>query len=1152
VLNVGQNIEESQFVWLRTNIEFANCVVPNDRLRERLKRDALVTVGGINIGVFGMTTAMTEPVLSSDRYVPIARQYSALLRNNRKADVVIALTHLDKAQDRDILLLGKEGPDVIVGGHDHEKMAEPRLYKADADARTASVITITVSDDSGVVIQHEFRELNKPPDAAVNEVVNAWLEKHEQEFCRKEALPEHCLRKPLATIKERALVGEESKIRGTETSLGNWVTNIMRERCQAQVAFINSGSLRLNHDLEAGSQIRRRHIEELFEYPTKLRFIQITGAQLQEVVTHGVQQWPGSGRWLQVSGLAFRHTPDKVSDLTLLEDGKPPRSIGKDETLRAVTSHFLRDESGDGYAMLKSAKSIAECQAYEQEDLKDIVLKKLETEGQLEPYAAEGRICQEGSTCLAVASTAPVSSQTAAVAEPSSFVLFEMASANQKELSLTVPHNGKQFDLHFVTTKPSQALVDLKLGTFYSEQGDVLPVTLGLPDGNTKRDAQEQKDIRVNGGLLPFRVVVPPLPTDRKYTGMLMLQEHGKEALFVKILLSRPSPTVPPTLVVDRPAQTLTVTQKEAPIITITLRDKHKREPLRGITARLEQVTKAPPGGFDLKNNVDFLFNSRAVKDFTIWPPLMKNGQPLATEERSIPEGGQAEVQMKLKNLRAGEYLATLRFQAANSADDENQKLALTLHVRHSLWWAVVALAGALLFSYVSTKGVNFRWQRLALHKRIDDLNASWLRQEPPILPVVWALAMLRQAKDLSNRFWLASPDTIDARVTAVSALVGELDRVRQLRQDLGQTDWHPFVTVRAKAVLSRAVASLGSGPLDTQKSSQLQSTVTSLKIWFQNDQLKELYWKDVSATIQSLLAQVRPELVDEAARARIRALVDVLKSAAPSELDQMIIRECAYAHLKILWERRAAAEFLQLINFAYDQEPIEVLFQRADNAAWNRLKRQQEEGKLRIISPRADEIEPCNAYDPLLFRLDTGDRALNETFLVKHGLQYEWTFTLNRKEKWTLIRNRKAATSTPTPASTDNGKAATSTLTPISTEPQVVQYAPWQGTITPSVTIRYNGETVQVGGAPLDIGKSREFRWQEGFETTEILAFVVAALTAIATGLYAFYSNNDFFGSFKDYLFLVGWGIGVDQTKNFVQILQTYSTWPVKPKQPA
>jgi len=354
--------------------------------------------------------------------------------------------------------------------------------------------------------------------------------------------------------------------------------------------------------------MRRRHIEELFEYPTQLRFITLTGAQLQDVLAHGVQQWPGSGRWLQVSGLAFRHTPDRVSDLTLLEDGKKPRAIGKDETLRAVTSDFLRDKSGDGYAMLKSAKSIAECQAYEQEDLKDIVLKKLEAEGQIEPREVEGRICQEGSKCLAVASAALASSQPAAVAEPSAFVLFEMASANQKELSLAVPHNGKQFDLHFVTTKPSRALVDLKRGTFYGEQGDVLSVTLGLPDGNTSRDAQEQKDIRVNGGLLPFRLVVPRLPTDRKYTGMLMLQEYGKESLLVKILLSRPSPTTPPTLVIDRPAQTLTVTHKEAPVITITLRDKHKREPLRGITARLEQVTKAPPGGFDLKNNVDFLF----------------------------------------------------------------------------------------------------------------------------------------------------------------------------------------------------------------------------------------------------------------------------------------------------------------------------------------------------------------------------------------------------------------------------------------------------------------------------------------------------------------------------------------------------------------
>ncbi len=52
----------------------------------------------------------------------------------------------------------------------------------------------------------------------------------------------------------------------------------------------------------------------------------------------------------------------------------------------------------------------------------------------------------------------------------------------------------------------------------------------------------------------------------------------------------------------------------------------------------------------------------------------------------------------------------------------------------------------------------------------------------------------------------------------------------------------------------------------------------------------------------------------------------------------------------------------------------------------------------------------------------------------------------------------------------------------------------------------------------------------------------MLAAIIAIVTGLSMFYYNSPTFGSYKDYISLFLWGAGVDQGKNFLQAMQTYS----------
>ncbi|HWN41035.1 MAG TPA: bifunctional metallophosphatase/5'-nucleotidase [Thermoanaerobaculia bacterium] len=425
---LDQRIEQSQFRWLGSNVVFKKgedgtplVEAPN------LARTNVLVSGGIRIGFFGVTIP-TAGVAYVDEFkdpVETARELTAELRA-QGAEVVVALTHLRAEDDRRLLeTLGDAGPDLILGGHDHEKMAlevgRRRIFKADADARTATVVRLSVGRDGRVNVAHDFQALERMqvrPDPDVLQLVGDWQAKHEQQFCTQAGSPPGCLGE-IYGITRTLLEAEENKIRGSETSLGDWVADQMLQtmkECGAQAAFINSGSLRLNTDLPAGTRITRRHVEELFAYPTPLRLIRIDGATLQKVVDNAVQHWPGSGSWLQIAGMAYVHdTAGKPArnlarNLSLLGEGGP-RPVRPDETIVVATNDYLVDpEAGDqdGYTMLNVNQKEEGCAA-EDRDLKEVVEEALRAAGTsvfqgqgIEPKA-EGRICQpdDGRPCLA-------------------------------------------------------------------------------------------------------------------------------------------------------------------------------------------------------------------------------------------------------------------------------------------------------------------------------------------------------------------------------------------------------------------------------------------------------------------------------------------------------------------------------------------------------------------------------------------------------------------------------------------------------------------------------------------------------------------------------------------------------------------------------
>jgi 2',3'-cyclic-nucleotide 2'-phosphodiesterase (5'-nucleotidase family) len=408
--NLSERIRSSQFTWLGSNIVFRPGA-DGRRMGDspNLQDTAIVDCGGIKAGLFSITTS-EKGAAYVERFLDPIQVAESKIRELREQGValVVALTH--QAMDADAALLealGERGPDIIIGGHEHthqQRVVGGRgIYKADADGRSAFLITLRPASDGRWETQAQLLPLGEeqPQDPQVRELVEEKLRAHDALFCGKAKRPTGCLSEVLAQARTK-LVAEELEIRKFETNLGNWIADLARSAYpDADIAFLNSGALRLNQDIPPGP-IRRQEIEELLAYSLPLVRIELDGETLQKVLNRSIQAWTGNGHWLQISGFAYVHDPKAgtASRLTLLTP-KGPRAITAKDRLVAVVPQFLVDPAGgqDGYTMLKAGTSNPG------PDLKELVYAALARAGDAGlSLALEGRICnlERSGPCLAL------------------------------------------------------------------------------------------------------------------------------------------------------------------------------------------------------------------------------------------------------------------------------------------------------------------------------------------------------------------------------------------------------------------------------------------------------------------------------------------------------------------------------------------------------------------------------------------------------------------------------------------------------------------------------------------------------------------------------------------------------------------------------
>lgn len=551
--------------------------------------------------------------------------------------------------------------------------------------------------------------------------------------------------------------------------------------------------------------------------------------------------------------------------------------------------------------------------------------------------------------------------------------------------------------------------------------------------------------------------------------------------------------------------------------------DKSRTSPLERVSARVDSVAK-PGAGFDPNRHLSFRFDNHAADLFS------DEGADL----RYVEPDGHANINGTVANLEAGEYNVTLRFTAANAAEEDSGKVTLSIFVKDGPLAPLIVVTLGVLVSFLTKRVFVVTRDRLALKERIARQDSAWLRNEPPSSAIVWAQANLRLVRSMVRAAQLAIPDMVTARLADVEALLPTLRAIRDTRKLLDANIRSPLVLARAKDRVAQQSARCSDPPLSAATTQQIAAELASIDAWATSASLPEDFWKDRLRAIRELLATVRVEAITNAdAKFIVEKIVSELNEALarkdpPQNVFDLYER---YATLEILWQQRDHAQTLNdLVDACTHNRPIVELFRITDDASWNRLTELVKAGRAMLAVPA---VKP-QAFEPFTIRVTTDDPEVNDSFLFKFKLRYVWKIELRSRRWWKPWA----------------GETAFATLTPESLEPSVQQFARRMATAAASVTIRNGSECVSIQApASFEIETSDVVGLVGAMGRVETYPLIIAAIIAVLTGISTQYAGNATFGSTKDYLTLFLWGAAVDLVKNVVQ--PTTSAAPAAPGAP-
>jgi 5'-nucleotidase len=347
-------IKESKFTWLGANVL--------DTKTKRIFADTppfvIREIGGVKVGIIGFLLPETKQTSSMEDFLTVqdfcqtAKKYVPMMRQ-KGARTIIGLTHLSMFQDKQLANCAKF--DLILGGHEHTLLQSSAngtpIFKMTADGRELGRFDLFINPRTGLVESMDWEII--PVSKEIEEA---------PEFAPVVAKYKDLLEKLAEPVGMTGVVLDATSFssRNQETNIGNFIADSYRNVTQADIGFVNGGSIRADLTYNPG-MLTKRDILSILPFNNPIVKIELSGKLLREVIEHGVaRSGPDEdsepGRFPQVSGMSFKFDVAKPAGSRATEIKVGGQMLDENKTYTLATSDFLVSRGGDGYTMLKNAK----------------------------------------------------------------------------------------------------------------------------------------------------------------------------------------------------------------------------------------------------------------------------------------------------------------------------------------------------------------------------------------------------------------------------------------------------------------------------------------------------------------------------------------------------------------------------------------------------------------------------------------------------------------------------------------------------------------------------------------------------------------------------------------------------------------------------
>lgn len=350
-----QRMKESKFQWLGANVVDTK----TGKIFADMPPYIIKNFGGVKIGIIGFLlpetkeTSSMEANLNVTDFCSTAKKLVAQMRKKGKVNAVVGLTHLFMTQDKKLAQCADF--DLILGGHEHTLLQSSSngtpIFKMTADARELGKFNLNfdaktkkLNSIDWEIIPVTDQIADAPEFAPVFEKYKDLLQKLAEPVGRT------------ATQLDALSLSNRTK----ETNIGNFIADNYRAATNADIGFVNGGSIRADLTYNPGT-LTKRDVLSILPFNNPIVKVEITGKLLKEILEHGVARSGENednepGRFPQVSGITFKFDTTKPVGSRVSEITVGGNALDENKIYTLATSDFLVSRGGDGYAMLKNGK----------------------------------------------------------------------------------------------------------------------------------------------------------------------------------------------------------------------------------------------------------------------------------------------------------------------------------------------------------------------------------------------------------------------------------------------------------------------------------------------------------------------------------------------------------------------------------------------------------------------------------------------------------------------------------------------------------------------------------------------------------------------------------------------------------------------------